>query len=201
MIRRPMTRLAAPLVAAAVAAAAVGPAQAEPHRYVLDPDHVSIGFLVEHIGYAKTLGRFLEVEGGFTFDESVPSVSDLEVTIAADSVFTAHERRDDHVRSDDFLAAGDHPDIRFVMTDAEQTGPRTGTVTGDLTIRGVTNPVTLDVTWNKSGKYPFNDNYVTGISARAEIARSDYGMTYALENGLVGDTVEIIIEAEAIRQD
>ena len=61
--------------------------------------------------------------------------------------------------------------------------------------------MTLDVTWNKSGPYPFNDNYVTGISARTTIQRSDFGMTYAVENGLVGDEVEILIEAEAIRQD
>ena len=179
----------------------VSVAQAEPARYELDPEHVAIAFLVDHIGYAKTLGKFLEVEGSFLFDETVPSVSELEVAIAADSVFTAHERRDDHVRSNDFLAADDHPEITFVMTGAEPSGPRTGQVLGDLTIRGVTRPVSLDVTWNKSGSYPFNNNYVTGISARTTIKRSDFGMTYAVENGLVGDEVEIIIEAEAIRQD
>lgn len=194
-----MKRLLAVLVGTLILATPV--AQAQPARYTLDPEHVAVAFLVKHIGFASTLGQFLEVEGSFVFDESVPSVSDLEVTIEADSVFTAHERRDDHVRSDDFLAADDHPEITFAMTAAEQTGARTGTVTGDLTIRGVTRPVTLEVTWNKSGKYPFNDNYVTGISARTTIQRSDFGMTYALDNGLVGDEVEILIEAEAIRQD
>ena len=176
-------------------------AQAEPARYELDPEHVAVAFLVDHIGFAKTLGKFLEVEGSFVFDETVPALSDLQVQIAAESVFTAHERRDNHVRSNDFLSVDDHPEITFVMTDAEPTGDRTGLVTGDLTIRGVTRPVTLDVTWNKSGKYPFNDNYVTGVSARTTIQRSDFGMTYAVENGLVGDEVEILIEAEAIRQD
>ncbi len=176
-------------------------AQAEPARYQLDPEHVTVAFLVEHIGYAKTLGRFLEVEGSFVFDESVPALSDLQVTIETESVFTAHEQRDEHVRSDDFLDAGAHPEITFVMTGTEQTGPRRGKVMGDLTVRGVSQPVTLDVTWNKSGKYPYNENYVTGISARTTVKRSDFGMTYALDNGLVGDEVEILIEAEAIRQD
>ena len=176
-------------------------AQAEPARYELDPEHVAVAFLVDHIGFARTLGKFLEVEGSFVFDETVPALSDLQVEIAAESVFTAHERRDNHVRSNDFLAVDDHPAITFVMTEAEPTGERTGLVTGDLTVRGVTRPVTLDVTWNKSGPYPFNDNYVTGISARTTIQRSDFGMTYAVENGLVGDEVEILIEAEAIRQD
>ncbi len=194
-MKRLLTVLLGTLILAAPAA------HAEPARYKLDPDHVAVAFLVKHIGFARTLGQFLEVEGSFVFDESVPSVSDLEVTIEGDSVFTAHERRDDHVRSDDFLAADEHPEITFVMTAAEQTGARSGTVVGDLTIRGVTRPVTLEVTWNRSGKYPFNDNYVTGVSARTTIQRSDFGMTYALENGLVGDEVEILIEAEAIRQD
>ena len=76
----------------------------------------------------------------------------------------------------------------------------TGKVTGDLTIRGVTRPVTLDVKLNKTGVYPYIDNYVAGISARATIKRSDFGMTYAVENGWVGDEVDIIIELEAIRE-
>jgi polyisoprenoid-binding protein YceI len=204
LIARAIGCRAAPLALAAALAGALalpGAAAAEPAEYRLDPEHVTVAFMVSHIGYADTLGQFLEVEGGFVFDETAPSVSDLRVEIQADSVFTAHERRDEHVRSDDFLAADDHPEIVFVMTGAEQTGPRTGTVVGDLTIRGVTNPASLEVTWNKSGKYPFNDTYVTGISARTTVKRSDFGMTYALENGLVGDEVEILIEAEAIRQD
>ena len=94
-----------------------------------------------------------------------------------------------------------YPEITFRGTSAEQTGARTGKVIGDLTIRGVTKPVTLDVVLNKSGQYPFGDmHYATGISARTKIKRSDFGMTYAVESGLVGDEVEIILEFEAIRQ-
>ena len=181
-------------------AATAVPAAAAPERYRIDPEHLSIGFLVEHIGYAKVLGMFLEGEGGYTFDPEARTLSDLQVTIDADSVFTDHDDRDDHLRGDDFLETDDHPDITFVGTGATPTGERTGTVTGDLTIRGVTQPVTLDVVWNKSAEYPFGGNYVMGISARTTIQRSDFGMTYALDNGWVGDDVEVIIELEAIRQ-
>lgn len=192
--------LALCLVLAPVLALAALPARAEPARYVIDPDHTVVAFLVSHIGYEKVLGRFTEVSGGYRFDEAAPSLSDLEVTIAAASVDTGHEARDEHLRGKDFFDVAAHPEIRFAMTGAEQTGPRGGRVTGDLTLRGVTRPVTLEVTWNKTGPYPFGDSYVTGISARTSLKRSDFGMTYGVADGLVGDEVELIIEAEAIRQ-
>ena len=143
---------------------------------------------------------FLDVEGGFTFDEESRTLSDLEVSMDAASVFTNHEARDGHVRGGDFLDAENHPTITFVGTSAEATGERTGRVAGDLTVRGVTQPVAFDVVWNKSGPYPFGENYVIGVSVRGVVQRSAFGMTYALDNGWVGDDVEVIIEAEAIRQ-
>ncbi|MDJ0944751.1 MAG: YceI family protein [Kiloniellales bacterium] len=179
------------------------PAQAAAARYEIDPAHFSVGFLVHHIGYADTLGMFLEGSGSFTFDETAPAVSDIEVTIQADSVFTNHDRRDKHVKGGDFLDVDDHPEIRFVGREARQTGENTGEVTGDLTILGVTRPVTLQVTKNKIGDYPFGAGppYVVGVSVRGTVKRSEFGMTYAVENGWVGDEVELIIEFEAIRQD
>jgi polyisoprenoid-binding protein YceI len=188
----------------AVAATLVSapPARSEPHRYVIDPAHMAVAFMVTHVGFAKTLGLFREAEGSFVFDPEVPAVRDIDVTIDAASVFTNHDKRDEHLRQEDFLHVEEHPTIRFQGTSSTQTGPRTGTVTGDLTIRGVTRPVTLDVEWNKSGDYPFGDgHHAAGLSARTSIKRSDFGMTYALDGNLVGDTVDIIIEFEAIRQD
>ena len=187
---------------AALAAALVhaAPAVAAPERYRLDPEHLSIGFLVGHIGYADVLGKFLRAEGDFVLDEKARTVSDIKVTIDAASVFSNHEARDDHVRKADFLDVARFPTITFVSTGATATGPDTGTIDGDLTIRGVTRPVTLDVTLNKTGPYPFGDNYVAGVSARTTIRRSDFGMTYAVENGWVGDEVQVIIELEAIRE-
>ena len=144
---------------------------------------------------------FREANGSFVFDESEPAVSDIDVTVKAASIFTNHDKRDEHLRGPDFLWVEKYPEMTFRSTSAEQTGPGTGKVTGELTMRGVTKPVTLDVVWNKSGQYPFGDmHYATGISARTKIKRSDFGMTYAVESGLVGDEVEIILEFEAIRQ-
>ena len=144
---------------------------------------------------------FREVEGGFTYDAETQTLSDLKVEIEADSVDTFHKARDRHVRDDDFLAADDHPKITFVMTGAEATSETAGRVTGDLTLRGVTRPVTLDVTLNRAAEYPFGHREFTlGISAKGMVKRSDFGSTYALEGGLVGDEVEIVIEAEAIRR-
>lgn len=178
-----------------------GSAAAEPRRHVIDRDHVSVGFLVKHIGFASVLGLFREVEGAFVYDDEARSVTDIRATIKAASVFTNHEARDGHLRSKDFLWAEDHPDITFVGTGAEATSNNTGTVTGDLTIRGVTRPVTLDVTLNRAAAYPYGDkHWAIGISARATILRSEFGMTYA-QGGFVGDEVEIILEFEAIRQE
>jgi len=185
--------------------ATIAPAQAQPATYSLDPEHTLVAFMLHHLGYADVLGQFRDVSGTFQFDEAAGTLSDLQVTIQTASVDSNHERRDEHVRSKDFLDAAGHPQITFVMTGAKATGPKTGLVTGDLTIRGITNPVTLDVTLNKTGEYPFSatggaPNYVAGVSARGMVKRSDFDMTYAVENGWVGDEVAIIIEVEAIRQ-
>ena len=197
-MRRYGTLAALALVAAWIAPA--DPARADPRDFRIDPAHFSIVFNADHIGYGPTWGLFLKGEGSFSYDEETRTLSDLTVTIPADSVFSNNERRDEHLRSDDFLSAEAHPDITFQMTSAHEDTPRSGTVTGDLTLRGVTRPVTLDVTWNKSGDYPFGGTYVTGVSARTTLRRSDFGSTYALEGDLVGDEVEILIDLEAIRQ-
>ncbi|SDF68978.1 MULTISPECIES: YceI family protein [Thalassobaculum] len=192
---------AVPLLAAALCLTP-GLVRAEPYEYVIDPEHTAVAFSVRHLGFADVLGRFLEVAGSFTFDEEARTLSDVTAEIQAASVTSDHAARDDHLRKKDFLWVGEHPEIRFTGTGAEPTGERTGKVFGDLTIRGVTQPVVLDVTWNRSGRYPFGDkHYAIGISARTSIKRSDFGMTYALEGDMVGDEVDIVLEFEAIRQE
>jgi len=186
------------LVAAALSG--VQNARAEPARYELDPDHLTIAFLVEHIGYAKTLGQFLEASGGLTFDSATGAVSDVRIVVATASVATHHEARDRHVRSEDFLDSGTHPEMLFTATGAERTGERTFRVTGELTLLGVRRPLTLEAELNKTAPYPIPPNTeVIGVSARGRLARSDFGMDYGVANGLVGDAVEIIIELEARR--
>lgn len=177
-------------------------AWADPARYELDPEHTSIYFTVDHVGYAKTLGLFTGMSGSFMYDVDTQDLSDVRVAIDAATVQTFHDARDRHVRSGSFLNVSDHPAITFVASAGTPAGDTKGTVTGDLTIIGVTLPVTLNVTLNKSAAYPFgHKREVLGLSMTTTIQRSDFGMTYGVDNGLVGDEVVINIETEAMKMD
>jgi polyisoprenoid-binding protein YceI len=146
------------------------------------------------------MGMFRDVEGEFEYDEETGELSSGKLMFKAASVFTNHEKRDDHVRNKDFLNAGDHPEITFVVTGFEKTGDDTSTVTGDLTLLGQTRPVDVDVTLNKAAEYPFgHEEYTLGISAETVIKRSDWGMTYGVDNGMVGDEVTLRFGFEAIK--
>lgn len=191
------------LTSTALAAAIFGTnALAEAARFELDPSHTAVFFTVDHIGYAKTLGIFGTVSGEFIYDMDTQDLSDVRVSIDAASVNTFDSARDGHVRNKDFLDVSNHPEITFVATGGTATSDTAGTVTGDLTILGQTQPVTLDVTLNKAAEYPFGHKRMTlGLSIATSIERSDFGMTYAVGNGLVGDTVDIKIETEAMKMD
>jgi polyisoprenoid-binding protein YceI len=174
---------------------------AAPADYTIDPEHVTVGFLVAHIGYAKVLGQFLEVEGAYRFDEATGQLSNVSVVVDTASVFTNHDERDEHLRSDDFLDARRHPQMRFVADSARRTGDRTFAIDGRLELLGESQPLTLTATWNKSEAYPFGGSpYVMGVSARGTLRRSAFGMDYAVDNAWVGDEVEIIVEFEARRR-
>lgn len=189
------------LSAAVVGAGSLpGPAGAEPACYELDPAHTTVAFLVEHAGFAKTLGRFLDVRGRYTFDAEASALSDVRVVVDTASVDTAHEERDRHLRSADFLDSRSHREMTFTAQGAERTGERTFAVTGELELLGVRRPLTLEATLNKHAPYPFGDRAeVMGVSARGTLKRSDFDMTYGVADSLVGDEVEIIIELEARR--
>ena len=175
------------------------PATAEPVRYTLDPAHLTVAFLVDHIGYAKTLGIFREVSGGFTYDEAAKTVTDIVVTVRTASVDTFHAQRDAHVRNEDFLDVETHPEMVFEGVEAIAEGPDRGRIIGNLTLLGQTRPIELVVVRNKSAPYPFGRNppNTLGLSLRGSFDRSDFGMTYGVDNGLVGDRIELLIEVEA----
>ena len=188
------------LATSAILGALTTTAQADMARYELDPTHTAIYFTVDHIGYAKTLGIFTELDGGFMYDATSQELGEVAVTIEAASVNTFNEARDGHVRNADFLHVSEHPQITFVASGGSASSATNGTVTGDLTILGVTQPVTLDVTLNKAEAYPFgHKREVLGLSMSTTIQRSDFGMDYAVANGLVGDEVTINIETEAMK--
>ena len=184
----------------ALSAVAATPALSEPHRYELDPTHTTIAFMVDHLGYADTLGLFLEFEGGFTYDMETQELSDVSVTVKTASVESFNDARDNHVRNKDFLDVEQFPVMSFTASGGTPASDTNGTVEGELTLLGQTQPLTLDVTLKKAADYPFgHSRFTLGISARGTVVRSQYGMNYAVDNGFVGDEVQLIIETEAMR--
>jgi len=175
------------------------PAFADIERYSFDKAHTQILFFVDHLGFSKSQGEFLEYDGHFVFDTVQPEKSRVEITINTAGIDMDDEKWDTHMKNEDFFNVEKFPDMTFKSTGIEVTGENTANITGDLTLLGVSKPMTLDVTHNKSGKHPFGDKYVSGFSARASLKRSDFGMTYGLP--MIGDDVDIMIEVEGIRDD
>ena len=176
-------------------------AMAEPETYIIDDEHFSMSFEVNHIGYAPVMGMFRDVEGQFDYDEETRQLTSGTLTFKSKSVFTNHDKRDGHLRNDDFLNSGKFPDITFEITGFENTGDNTGIVTGDLTLLGKTRPVDVDVTLNKSADYPIgHEDYTLGITAEATIKRSNWGMTYGIDQDLVGDDVRLRFGLEAVKE-
>ncbi len=193
-----MKALALALCCAATLAAS--PARAEPQPYELDPEHISMGFLVEHLGYAKVLGMFRAVRGSYSFDEGSGALSNVRIEVDTQSVFTSHAKRDQHLKSADFLNSAEFPRMVFTAANAKRTGDRSFEIPGQLELLGRSQPLTLTATWNKSGVSPLDKTYVMGVSARGTFKRSSYGMKYGVDNGWVGDEVPLIIEFEAKRK-
>lgn len=173
-------------------------AQAEPADWEIDPEHFSIAFEADHVGFQKQLGLFLEGTGSFRYDSDTQQLSSGRVEIQANSIFTNLNARDNHLRGRDFLNARRNPIILF---EATEYAPGSGTLTGNLTLLGETHPVVLQVTINKQAEYPFGHRRETlGISAHTTISRSLWGMDYGVEGDLVGDEVTLRFEFEALRQ-
>jgi polyisoprenoid-binding protein YceI len=179
-------------------------AHAQAARYELDPDHTTVAFLVDHIGYAKVLGMFRSARGSYRFDEATATLSEVRIEVETASVFSNQRKRDDHLKGPDFLNSGEFPKMVFTATGAKRTGDKTFDISGQLELLGKSQPLTLQATWNKSAESPLGGPlgkpYVMGVSARGSFKRSAYGMNYAVANGWVGDEVPLIIEFEAIRK-
>lgn len=170
--------------------------------YLLDAAHTSIGFTVRHMAVSKVRGTFTRFEGSFDIAEDAAD-SSVHVTIDPNSVDTRDETRDNHLRSDDFFDVANHSQWTFNSTAVRETGPGELEVLGDLTIRGVTRPVTLALTIEGVVTDPFG-NHRVGFSARTTINRDDFGVSFGavMESGglIVSKKVDIEIEAEATRQ-
>jgi len=175
-------------------------------KWQIDPVHSSVEVAVKHMMFTTVRGRFREVKGTIEVDEANPNKSVVDVEIQANSLDTGTADRDAHLRSADFLDVENHPTLTFRSTSVEGAMAKEGdkfTVTGDLTIRGTTKPVTLDCVFEGTGKDPWGGTRA-GIRATTKIDRRDWGLTWnqALETGgiLVANDLRIEIEAQAVKQ-
>jgi polyisoprenoid-binding protein YceI len=167
---------------------------ADADKYVFDKDHTHIIFLINHLGYSNMIGWLTDYDGYFTFDEKEPEKSSVDVTLKPGSIDTAVPKLNTELQGEKFFNVAKFPTMQFKSTKVTTTGKNTGDVTGDFTMLGVTKPVTLHVTYNKSGIHPYSNNYISGFTADAKLKRSDFGMTAF--QGAVGDEVTIHIEVE-----
>lgn len=174
-------------------------AHAAPEKYSYDPAHTQIIFSVNHLGFSNSHGKFNTFSGSFTFDQEKPESSYAEITIDTNSIDMSSEPWEKHLKNADFFNVEKFPTMTFKSTEIAKTGDKTAFMTGDLTLLGVTKPVSLNVTFNKAGPHPMSKNQVAGFSLKGTLKRSDFGMTYGLP--MVGDDVSLIIEVEGIRQD
>jgi polyisoprenoid-binding protein YceI len=168
--------------------------------YTLDPSHTRIGFSARHAMVTKVRGNFDQFEGSAHVDTANPANSSVTVTIDAASVTTGNEQRDGHLKTPDFFDIANYPQITFVSTDVERDGAEWA-ITGDLTINGVTKPVTIPFEETGSAKDPFGNTRV-GFEGEVTIDRTDWNLSFnaALETGgvLVSEKVKLEFDISAI---
>ncbi|GAA6190907.1 YceI family protein [Phaeobacter sp. NW0010-22] len=177
-------------------------ALADSGTYELDPGHSQVMFSYNHIGYSETFGMFSGFNGEIEFNEDDPSASSVTVSMPVRSMITGWDARMQHFMSDDFFGANDGDVVTFASTSIEVTGTNTAKISGDLTMNDITKPVILETTLNKSATYPFGPKEGTptlGLSARATIVRSDFGLGAFAP--AVSDEIKLLINIEALKVD
>lgn len=171
------------------------PAFAEPVKYDLDASHAQVVFGYTHFGYSTTWGMFSGFSGEIMFDEADPAASSVSVSMATNSMFTGWEERLSHFMSPDFFGDNAETMITFTSTSIEVTGEDTALITGDLTLNGVTKPVTLDAKLNAQGDHPMQGKPWLGFDATTTLKRSDFDLGKFAP--AVSDDVSVMISIEA----
>lgn len=184
------------LISLLIATLMTAPAQAAADRYEFDKSHTNILFFVSHIGFSEMAGKFTDYDGHFLFDQEKPENSKVEVNLKPAGIKTSSEALDDHLQKPDWFNSEKFPEITFQSARIKVTGKNTGEIIGNVSMLGVTKPVTLRVTFNKADYHPMTQDYVAGFTAEAKLKRSDFGMTNAIP--MVGDDVRIWISAEGV---
>jgi len=178
-------------------AASVPPAELPQGDYRLDPQHATILFKVDHLGFSRLTGRFDRFDASLEFDPQQPQAATLVVVIDPASIDLNLPAFEQDLRGADWLDVEQYPEARFKSRKIEVTGQNTGVVSGDLTLHGVTAPVTLDVTFNGGGNDLLSGVYRLGFAAQGSVLRSNFGLgAYA---PAIGDEVLLEIHAEFLR--
>jgi polyisoprenoid-binding protein YceI len=188
------TLLAATAAIALSAATMLGAAPARAADYTIDPSHTHILFMVDHLGFSKMIGLFTGMTGMFSFDPANVAASKVKVTIKTDSLSTQFGPRDADLKGADWFNVTEFPEMTFAGTSYAKTDEHTGTITGNLTLLGVTKPVTLNVTFNKAAVRPTDKKQAAGFSANGKFKRSEFGMKTYIP--YIGDEVSLVIETE-----
>lgn len=176
----------------------VEPTALRPGAYRLDPEHSTILWKVDHLGYSTFVGRFDRLDATLDFDPEQPAGSVLEVRVETGSVSTHPPGFADTLRGGSWLDSATYPEARFVSREIRVTGEDTGLVIGDLTLLGVTRPVTLDVVFNGGAANFVTGRYTLGFAASAVLDRTEFGMTSLAP--AIGSEVTLEIHAEFLRE-
>ncbi|WP_407353977.1 YceI family protein [Luteimonas sp. R10] len=182
-------------VLAAALSLATAPAVAAPVTYQIDPNHTDVVAQWSHFGYSHPIAHFGDADGTIVYDADDVSASSVEVTLPLSGLDSHVEKFDEHLRSDDFFDAANHPEATFRSTAVEPAGEGKLKITGDLTIKGISKPVVLDTTLNKAGPHPMAKREAIGFDATATIKRSDFDLGMYAPN--VSDEVQLRITTEA----
>lgn len=185
------------LLALTLGLGAMTAVQAAPEKFIIDSAHTYPFFEINHLGWSTTRGFFRNIEGTATLDFAAKKGS-AEIIINANSLDTGLNKRDEHLRSEDFLDVAKHPTITFKSDKLTFKGDKVMEAHGQLTLRGVTKPITLTFTQFKCGENPINKKHYCAGDATATIKRSDFGMT--VYPGAVGEEVKLLIQIEAARE-
>ena len=194
MLKRFCLALAASFALTGSVLAQGAPPSAQSGTYNVEPIHAMVMFGVSHFGFSNYYGQFPGATGTLTLDAANPAASHLDVSVPVAKVWTASDKLTDELKSAAWLDAGKFPAMTFKSTSITVTGPTTADVAGDLTIHGVTKPVTLKATFKRGAVFPMNKKYMIGFDATGHIKRSDFGITKYVNFGL-GDDVDLIISA------
>lgn len=164
--------------------------------YTIDPPHTFPRFMINHLGFSTMQGRFDKTSGKVTLDRAAKQGS-IDITIDANSISTGFSKRDDHLRSPDFFNVAEFPSITFKSNSIKFNGDKPSSATGELSMAGVTKPVTFTIDEFNCGKNPMNQKDECGAAASAQIKRSDFGIKFGLP--AIGDDVKLVLEVEAIK--